>query len=270
MRAIRARGRSRDFAAAVADTASVGLSLFPLGISFGVLVVHSGLDWWWATVFTAVIYAGSLEFLLLGLVASVTPLGQIAVTALLVNIRHLFYALSFPLRQVRPLGRVYATFALTDEAYALTAGGRARSWSSARILWMQVLCQGYWVGGATVGALAGSLIPLDLHGLDFALTALFVVLTIDAWRAQRDLPTPLLAAAAFALAALLAPGQALLVAMVLFTTGLLIRYALRRRATPTPPDDPGRPMPTTTALTTTALTTLTTTALTTTASAREG
>ena len=138
---------SRDFAAAATDTASVGLSLFPLGISFGVLVVHTGLAWWWAPVFTAVIYAGSLEFLLLGLAAAVTPLGQIAVTALLVNLRHVFYALSFPLDQVRPLGRVYATFALTDEAYALTTGGRARSWSSARILWMQVLCQGYWSVG---------------------------------------------------------------------------------------------------------------------------
>ncbi|MGW3346645.1 AzlC family ABC transporter permease [Nonomuraea rubra] len=226
--------RTRDFTAAAADTASVGLSLFPLGVSFGVLVVHAGLDWWWATVFTAVIYAGSLEFLLLGLVAAATPLGQVAVTALLVNMRHVFYALSFPLRQVRPLGRVYATFALTDEAYALTAGGRARGWSGARILWMQALCQAYWVGGATAGALAGALVPVTLHGLDFALTALFVVLTIDAWRDRRDLPTPLLAAASFAAALLLTPGQLLPVAMGLFTAGLLIRYALRHRR-PIPP-----------------------------------
>ncbi|GAA2832852.1 AzlC family ABC transporter permease [Nonomuraea rubra] len=238
--------RTRDFRAAAADTASVGLSLFPLGVSFGVLVVHAGLDWWWATVFTAVIYAGSLEFLLLGLVAAATPLGQVAVTALLVNMRHVFYALSFPLRQVRPLGRVYATFALTDEAYALTAGGRARGWSGARILWMQALCQAYWVGGATAGALAGALVPVTLHGLDFALTALFVVLTIDAWRDRRDLPTPLLAAASFAAAALLTPGQLLPVAMGLFTAGLLIRYALRHRrpitpAAPTPAPSPSSP-----------------------------
>ncbi|WP_084259049.1 AzlC family ABC transporter permease [Microtetraspora malaysiensis] len=243
MRGMRARGGARDFAAAAADTASVGLSLFPLGISFGVLVVHAGLTWWWATVFTAVIYAGSLEFLLLGLVASVTPLGQIAVTALLVNLRHVFYALSFPLSRVRPLGRVYATFALTDEAYAMTAGEHARSWSGARILWMQALCQGYWVGGATLGALAGSLIPITLHGLDFALTALFVVLTIDAWRTQRDLPAPLLAAASFALAALLTPGQVLPAAMALFTVSLLIRYALRHRAGSPAPDEHRHPVP---------------------------
>ncbi|MCD0451574.1 AzlC family ABC transporter permease [Actinocorallia sp. API 0066] len=217
------------FAAAAGDTASVGLSLFPLGVSLGVLVVHTGLDWWWATVFAAVVYAGSLEFLLLGLVAAATPLGQIAVTALLVNFRHLFYALSFPLRQVRPLGRAYATFALTDEAYAMTAGGRARGWSGARILWMQALCQLYWVAGATLGALAGGLVPAALHGLEFALTALFVVLTLDAWRARRDPPVPLLAAASFAVAAALTPGTPLLTAMGLFTAGLLARHALARR-----------------------------------------
>nr|SBO91219.1 Branched-chain amino acid transport protein azlC [Nonomuraea gerenzanensis] len=221
----------------------MGLSLFPLGVSLGVLVAHAGLDWWWATAFTAVIYAGSLEFLLLGLVATVTPLGQIAVTALLVNMRHVFYALSFPLRQVRPLGRVYATFALTDEAYALTAGGRARGWSGARILWMQALCQAYWVGGATAGALAGALVPVTLHGLEFALTALFVVLTIDAWRDRRDLPTPLLAAASFAAAALLTPGRLLPVAMGLFTAGLLIRYALRHRRQPSKPATRQLPAP---------------------------
>ena len=239
MSEMRARGGSKDFAAAAADTASVGLSLIPLGISFGILVVHTGLDWWWATVFSAVVYAGSLEFLLLGLVAAATPLGQIAVTALLVNLRHVFYALSFPLARVGPLGRLYATFALTDEAYALTSGERARSWSGGRILWMQALCQGYWVAGATIGALAGVLIPFTLHGLDFALTALFIVLTIDAWRARRDLPAPLMAAASFATAALLTPGQVLPVAMGLFTAGLLVRHALTRRdAAPAPASAP--------------------------------
>ncbi|MDX6741287.1 AzlC family ABC transporter permease [Actinocorallia sp. A-T 12471] len=231
----------RDLTAAAADTASVGLSLFPLGVSLGVLVVHTGLEWWWATVFAAVVYAGSLEFLLLGLVAAVTPLAQIAVTALLVNFRHVFYALSFPLHQVSPRARVYATFALTDEAYALTAGGRARAWSGARILGMQALLQIYWAAGATVGAVAGSLIPVTLHGLEFALTALFVVLALDAWRARRDMPVPLMAAGSFAVAVLATPGQALLTAMILFTACLLARYALeRRKGEPSVPQEAAR------------------------------
>src|SRR5215203_2405144 len=104
------RGRS-DLALAFRDTGSVGLGLFPLGIAFGVLVVHSGLAWWWAAACTALVYAGSLEFLLVGLVAAAAPLSQIAVTAFLVNFRHVFYALSFPLHRVRrKTGKAYGTF----------------------------------------------------------------------------------------------------------------------------------------------------------------
>ncbi|MFC6085662.1 AzlC family ABC transporter permease [Sphaerisporangium aureirubrum] len=227
--------RPGEFRAAARDTSSVGLSLLPLGIGFGVLVVHTGLTWWWATVISAVVYAGSLEFLLLGLVASATPLGQIAVTALLVNFRHVFYALSFPLHRVRPLARIYATYALTDEAYALAGGEAAREWSGTRVLWTQALCQAYWVAGATLGALTGSLLPGTPPGLDFALTALFAVLAVDAWRARRDLPTPVLAVLSTAAAAVLAPGQMLLVALPLFTASLLTRYALRRRRQPATP-----------------------------------
>ncbi|MBP0449907.1 AzlC family ABC transporter permease [Kitasatospora sp. RG8] len=222
-----------DLFAAVRDSSSVGLGLFPLGIAFGVLVVHAGLDWWWATAFSALVYAGSLEFLLVGLVVAVTPLAQIALTAFLVNFRHVFYALSFPLHRVNGrLGKAYSTFGMTDEAYALTTGAGARSWSGRRIIWLQVLCQAYWVVGATAGALFGALVPARLVGLDFALTALFVVLTVDAYRARRDIPTPVLALVCALAARFTLPDQMLLAATGLFTTGLLARYAVAKHRTP--------------------------------------
>ncbi|WP_255752758.1 AzlC family ABC transporter permease [Kitasatospora sp. A2-31] len=214
-----------DLVAALRDSSSVGLGLFPLGIAFGVLVVHAGLDWWWATAFTALVYAGSLEFLLVGLVVAVTPLAQIALTAFLVNFRHVFYALSFPLHRVPGrLGKAYSTFGMTDEAYALTTGAGARSWNGRRIIWLQVLCQVYWVAGGTAGALFGALVPARLVGLDFALTALFVVLTVDAFRARRDIATPALALVCALAARFVLPGQMLLAATGLFTAGLLVRY----------------------------------------------
>jgi len=83
------------------DTSSVGLALFPLGLALGVLVVHSHLAWWWAPVFAGVVYAGSLEFLLIGLVTAATPLAQVALAAFLVNSHQMFYALSFPLHRIR-------------------------------------------------------------------------------------------------------------------------------------------------------------------------
>lgn len=212
--------------AALSDTAPVGFGIVPLGLAFGVLMVQSGFAWWWTPVFSFLVYAGSLEFLMIGLVLAVTPLATIALTTFLVNFRHVFYALSFPLHVVHgPLRRLYAMYALTDETYAVVATRAPGALTGARILWIQVLCQAYWVGGGILGALVGTLLP-DVPGLDFALTALFAVLAIDAFRAQRDVPAPLLAVGCAIVAQLVAPGQMLVVAMTGFVALLVGRYLL--------------------------------------------
>ncbi|WP_194917287.1 AzlC family ABC transporter permease [Catenulispora rubra] len=217
--------RCSDIAAALRDSASVGLGLVPLGLAFGVVVTHAGLPWWCAVLFTSLIYAGSLEFLLVPLAVAAVPLATVALTAFLVNVRHVFYSLSFPLHRVNGrLAKAYSTFAMTDEAYALTTADNARDWPGRRIVWLQVLLQVYWVLGATVGALLSTLIPSNLNGLDFAMTALFTVLALDALRDRRgDLPTPVLAVLSALIARWLFPGQFLLAAFVLFTAGLTVR-----------------------------------------------
>ena len=223
--------RRADFAGALRDSSSVGLAMFPLGIAFGLLVVHAGLDWWWASAFSALIYAGSLEFLLIGLAVAATPLAQVAMTTFLVNFRHVFYALSFPLHRVRgPLAKLYGTFAMTDEAYALSTGEGAKSWTGRRILFLQLLLHAYWVSAATAGALFGALLPVRLEGLDFALTALFVVLAIDAYRVSREVPIPVLAVLCALVALVFFPGQMLLVALGLFTGSLLVHHFRGRRS----------------------------------------
>ncbi|WP_171165862.1 AzlC family ABC transporter permease [Streptomyces sp. I05A-00742] len=219
-----------DLRRALRDSGSVGLGAYPMGVAFGALVAHSGFAWWWASVFSGFVYAGSLEFLFLGLVPASAPLASIAVTAFLVNFRHVFYALSFPLHRVRGrLGKAYSTFALSDEAYAVTVGEAAQSFPSRRVLWLQVFIHFYWAGGARTGALLGSVIPDGIRGLDFAVTALFIVLAIGAFRARRDIPAPLLALACALVARFVLPGQLLLTAFALFTAGLLTRYAVTRK-----------------------------------------
>ncbi|MGI5341488.1 hypothetical protein ACQEVS_30840 [Streptomyces sp. CA-181903] len=90
----------------------------------------------------------------------------------------------------------------------------------------------YWAGGATAGTLLGPVIPDGIKGLDFAVTALFTVLAIDAFRAHRDVPTPLLALACALVARFVFPGQLLLAGFSLFTAGLLARYHWVRRQRP--------------------------------------
>jgi 4-azaleucine resistance transporter AzlC len=225
-------GQDGDVSAAVRlalrDTIGVGLGLFPIGVAFGVLVVQTGFAWWWTPIFSVVVYAGSMEFLMVGLITAATPLASIAATTFLVNSRHLFYGLSFPRHRVH--GRAataYSTYALTDEAYALTATLPAEELSSGRIVAIQVVCQSYWVLGGITGALAGSVIPDGVEGFGFALVALFAVLAVDAIRATRDVPTPVLAIGCALVAANVAPDQLLVVALTLFTLGLLVRFRLR-------------------------------------------
>lgn len=206
------------------------LAAIPLGLALGVLVVQSGLAWWWGTVFAAVVFAGSFEFLLLGLVTAAVPLSQIAASAFLVNARHMFYASTFPLQRIPGLGKAYATFALTDEAWALTATPEARRWRAARIIAIQAAFQIAWVGSVTVGGLLGSLLPARIEGLEFALPALFIVLAIDAYRARPDRAAPFVAVAAALAAGLILGTEGLLVGgIVLYIAFVLIRFAVRSR-----------------------------------------
>jgi 4-azaleucine resistance transporter AzlC len=219
--------RSGDVRAALSDTLPVGTGMFPLG-AFGIVVTQAGLAWWWAPLISGLLFAGSLEFLLIGLMTAAAPLATIALTTLLVNSRHVLYCLTFPLHRVRGrLGRLYARFALIDEAYALTTDPDAQRYSSRRILAMQLLMHGYWVGGGVVGALLGSAVPSSLRGLDFALTGLFLVLAVDAYRARRDVPGGLLAVVCAVVGGVVAPREMLLVAMTLFVGLLALRLRLR-------------------------------------------
>jgi branched chain amino acid efflux pump len=130
----------RDLLTAARDVAGICPGMFLLGVVFGLTVVHAGLAWWWTPLFSGLIFGGSLEFLLIGMAAAAAPLAAIALTSLLVQGRHVFYALSFPLHQVSGrLRRTYAMFALIDEAYALTAARPADELTGPRILAMQVL-----------------------------------------------------------------------------------------------------------------------------------
>lgn len=215
--------------AGFAASLSAGLGVFPLGIAFGLLVVQSGLPLWVGPALSVAGYAGSLELLLVGLMSSATPLATIALTTLLVNFRHVFYAFSFPLHVVRnPVARAYSVYALTDEAYAITAAN-PRGWSAWRLVSLQVFLQSYWIGGGLVGLAFGSVIPGEIEGLEFALCALFITLTLDAARTRAQVPSLLLAGLSFAVALLVAPGQALFVAMVVFLALLAIRFAFGRR-----------------------------------------
>lgn len=207
---------------------AAGLGMFPLGIAFGLLVVQAGLPWWVAPALSVAGFAGSLELLLIGMIVDLQPLWVIALTTFLVNFRHVFYAFSFPMRVIRSRGaRVYSVYALIDEAYAVTAASPG-SWSGPRLLALQLAFQSYWVGGGLVGVAVANFLPGPIQGLEFALCALFITLTLDACRSRREIPSLVLAGLSFAVASLLTPGSSLFLGMVGFVLLLAARYVFSR------------------------------------------
>ena len=210
-------------------TAPIAAGYIPLGIAYGILVMQLGMPWWMAPALSIAAFSGSAELLVITLAASYTPIAVIAVTMMLVNFRHLFYAFSFPLHLVEGrYARFFSMYALVDEAYAITAA-RPEGWPKPRLLAMQAACLTTWVASGLVGVLAGSFIPAQIQGLDFALTALFITLTVDSIRSLKDIPSVVLAAGSFLIAMAIWPKQRLLLALLLYVGALVVRHVLTRR-----------------------------------------
>ncbi|KAM9863983.1 AzlC family ABC transporter permease [Leucobacter sp. BZR 635] len=223
-------GWASQAAKGVRDSLGVGIAIFPLGIALGILVVQAGLPMWVAPALSIVIFAGSVELLLVSMLVTATPLITIAVTVFAVNFRHVFYALSFPISRVRPgAARAYSVYALIDEAYATYVLMPPEKLTSARIVTGQLMMQLYWVGGGLLGLAIASALPAPIEGFEFALAATFTVLTLDAVRSKREVPSALLAGLAVAVALAAFPGNSMLAALVCFAALLAVRYAVIAR-----------------------------------------
>jgi 4-azaleucine resistance transporter AzlC len=222
--------RGAQMRAGIVDSLGVGLGIFPLGIALGVLVIQAGLPWWLAPALSIGIFAGSVELLMVSLIAAATPLVTIAVTVFAVNFRHVFYPLSFPIQAVRPgLPRAYSIYAMIDEAYATYVLMPPEKLSSARMVTGQFFMQAYWVSGGLVGVALASMLPEPIEGFEFALVALFVVMALDAARTKSEIPSVVLAGLAVAFAMLAFPGAEVLAALVVYTALLVVRYLWSRR-----------------------------------------
>ncbi len=150
----------------------------PIGIAFGVLWVQQGLDPLGAPLLGVVVYAGASQFMVIGMLAAGQGPLEIALATLVLNARHVVYGLAFVERlPVWNAAKAYFAFALTDETYALLAASESRDEG---LLWrVALLNQSYWVIGCAIGAVAGGYVSGGTQGLDFALTALFIVLLIE-------------------------------------------------------------------------------------------
>jgi len=161
-----------------------------LGIAFGLVLIDAGYPWWLSPLMSIFMFAGAAQFVAIGLFSAGMPLGTILLTQALVNIRHIVYGLSL-ITKFKDSGKMkaYLIFALTDETYSLETTLDTPDGVPEKNFYFTIalLDQLYWITGSTIGALIGNLIPLDFTGVDFSLTALFAVLTVEQFLKTKDM-----------------------------------------------------------------------------------
>lgn len=219
--------------AALLKTLPIMAGYLLLGFGFGVLLVSRGYAFYWAPLMSILIYAGAMQYVAVDLLASGASLLAAAAMTLLINARHLFYGLSM-LTKYQHMGKAkpYLVFAMTDETYSLICYEQVPEGLDARryYLLISLFNQLYWIIGGTLGALLGSVLPLDFRGIEFSMTAMFTVIFLEQWLTARD-KLPQLVGLLCALLCLLifGPQHFLLPAMGLMLLSLLL---LRGRLEP--------------------------------------
>ena len=218
------------FAEAIRVAGVIMLGLFFVGIGLGVMVHSYGLPFWVAPLLPVLVFAGSVEFVLIDMVSNHASLFSIAVMTLLINSRHLMYGLSYPIERVRGgLAKFYTVYTLIDEAYALNTGPDRHKLRGSRILWIHAGLHLSVLASATLGYILGASFLSDLKGVDFVMTALFAVLAIDAYHASKDHVIGVMAAVSAAVGLVLAPQSMLLISMVVYILLLVSRFVVAKR-----------------------------------------
>ena len=160
-----------------------------LGIGFGILLRSAGYGILWAFAMSVFIYAGSMQYVGVGLLAGGASVITTILTTLMVNARHLFYSISM-IDRYKDSGKYkpYLVFALTDETYSLLCDGKTPEGEDAdkyRFL-VSLFNHSYWVAGSVAGSLLGTVLPFSTEGIEFAMTALFLASFTEQWIENKD------------------------------------------------------------------------------------
>ena len=217
--------KRRALRAAFPATIPVMTGYLCLGMAFGVLMKTNGYGPFWAGLMSLMCFAGSMQFVTITLLTTTFDPVQAFLLSVMVNARHIFYGLAV-LDKYKGLGkvRVFLIFALTDESFSLVTTVEPPEGVERKnfYFWISFLNYLYWAGGSIVGGLVGSLITFDTTGMDFALTALFVVLFMEQVKKKENRPAGLIGVGCTVLALVLFGADNLVIpAMILILLVLL-------------------------------------------------
>ena len=199
-----------------------------LGFGFGIILKSAGFGVLLAFSMSLLIYAGSMQYVAVGLLTGGASLLTAALTALMVNARHLFYGISM-LESYRDIGKtkLYLIFGLTDETYSLLVEENPRISCGEReryCFFVTLLDHTYWVLGTLLGAVAGTLVNFNSEGVDFALTALFLTVFWEQWRSADKHASAIIGVGISILCLLIFGGEHFLIPAMLLIALLLCFY----------------------------------------------
>ena len=211
--------RRKAFIAALPHTFPILAGFLFLGMAYGIYMNVSGFSVWYPMLMALTIFGGSLEFVAVTmLLGTFAPL-QTLIMTLMIQARHLFYGISM-LDKFKGLGwkRFYLIFGLCDETFSInyTADIPKDVDSGWFMFFVTLLNQFYWVAGATLGGLLGSLFTFNTEGLDFVMTAMFVVIFLEQWMKEKKHYTALIGVSASAVCLLLFDADSFLIPTMIF------------------------------------------------------
>ena len=198
-----------------------------LGIGFGILFEKNGYGFWWAVAMSIFVFAGSMQYVAVGLITGGASLISTALTTLMVNARHLFYGVSM-INKYKGTGwkKPYLMFGLTDETYSLVCSGDYPEGEDPHwYCFLVTLCnQCYWVIGTAMGSLIGSAITFNTAGIDFAMTALFVTIFVEQWLTTKEHRPALIGIGASVICLLIFGQETFLIPAMILITILLTAF----------------------------------------------
>lgn len=196
-----------------------------LGIAYGIMMNEAGFKWYLSGIISATVYTGAFQFVLITFLAGGAGVATLALTAFLVNSRQTFYALTY-LKDFQKMGKrkFYMIYTLTDETYAVncTLSDVPEKERHDVMFYIAHFSHLYWIIGSILGGALGQLIPFELKGIDFCMTALFVIIFIDQWE-KADKHSPALIGLFVSILCLLIFGQSrFMLPALLITSALLL------------------------------------------------
>ena len=224
----------KGFKTVFLDTLPVMTGYLFLGSGFGILMSENGFAIGWSILMAICLFAGSGQYLAVGLLASKAGLVNVAVATLLVNARHIFYGISLvDTYKHAGLKKIYMIFGLTDETYTLVTQAKTDPSidHSAYCFFVTLLDHFYWICGCTLGSILGATLPISFEGVDFVLTALFMTMFVEQWVSSKNHLPALVGLSSTALCLLIFGSEYFLIpSMILIATLLILTREKARRA----------------------------------------